>query len=217
MADTGLRLARVSVASMKASGRPLPEHHEDTVCVGRLQPDLVLVSQSLRRIAIVEVSRPMDDSSEQLAAAHDRKMRTYTPLIEALKVYLEEGWQVEIFPWVVGIRGLLNSAAIKSCLEFLAVPRQRWERIIEDVAKESVKAFYSQHRVRCKALKLGPRSSVVHTRRNVAEARRTSNEVFDADDQGRTCNRKRKRRTDEDIDETRRRWKQMEKTTRKRG
>ena len=217
MADTGLRLARVSFASMKASGRPLPEHHEDTVCVGRLQPDLVLVSQSLRRIAIVEVSRPMDDSSEQLAAAHDRKMRTYTPLIEALKVYLEEGWQVEIFPWVVGIRGLLNSAAIKSCLEFLAVPRQRWERIIEDVAKESVKAFYSQHRVRCKALKLGPRSSVVHTRRNVAEARSTSNEVFDADDPGRTCNRKRKRRTDEDIDETRRRWKQMEKTTRKRG
>jgi hypothetical protein len=159
----------------------------------------------------------MDDSSEQLAAAHDRKMRTYTPLLEALKVYLEEGWQVEIFPWVVGIRGLLNSAAIKSCLEFLAVPRQRWERIIEDVAKESVKAFYSQHRVRCKALKLGPRSSVVHTRRNVAEAHSTSNEVFDADDPGRTCNRKRKRRTDEDIDETRRRWKQMEKTTRKRG
>ncbi len=52
-------------------------------------------------------------------------MRTYTPLLEALKVYLDEGWQVEIFPWVVSIRGLLNSAAIKSCLEFLAVPLQR--------------------------------------------------------------------------------------------
>ncbi len=87
---------------MEVAGRPLPEHHDDTVCVGRLQPDLVLVSQSLRRIAIVEVSRPMDDSSEQLAAAHERKMRT--PLPEALKVYLDEGWQVEIFPWVVGIR-----------------------------------------------------------------------------------------------------------------
>ena len=76
----------------------------------------------------------MDDSSEQLAAAHERKIRTYTQLLEALQAYLDEGWQVEIFPWVVGIRGLLNSATIKSCLEFLTVPRQRWERIIEDVA-----------------------------------------------------------------------------------
>ncbi len=93
----------------------------------------------------MEVSRPMDDSSEQLAAAHERKMHTYTPLLEALQVYLDEGWQVKIFSWVVGIRGLLNKGAIKSCLDFLAVPRQRWERIIEDVAKESVKALYSQH------------------------------------------------------------------------
>jgi hypothetical protein len=129
MANTGLWLGRVSVACMarEASGRPLPEHHDDTVCVGRLQPDLY---QSLWKIAIVEMSRPMDDSSEQLAAAHERKMLTYTPLLEALKVYLDEGWQVEIFPWVVIICGFLNSAAIKSCLQFLAVPRQRWERII---------------------------------------------------------------------------------------
>jgi hypothetical protein len=51
----------------------------------------------------------------------------------------------------------------------------------------------------------------------LAGAQSTRNEVFDADDPDRACNRKRKRRPDEDIDETRRRWKQMEKTTRKRG
>ena len=60
MASTGLRLSRVSAACMEASGRPVPEHHDGTVCIGRLQPDLVLVSHSLRKIAIVEVSRPMD-------------------------------------------------------------------------------------------------------------------------------------------------------------
>ena len=217
MANIGLRLGRVSVACMEASGRPLPEHHDGTVCVGRLQPDLVFVSQSRRKIALVELCRPMDDSSEQLAAAHERKMRTYTPLLEALQAYLDAGWHIEIFPWVVGIRGLLNSATIKNCLEFLTVPRQRWERIIEDVAKESVKAFYSLHRVRCKALKLGPRSSGLRTTRNEAGALSTRNDVFDADDPGRACNRKRKRRSDEDIDETRRRWKQMERMTQKRS
>ena len=120
---------------------------------------------------------------------------------------------------MVGIRGLLNSAMIKSCLEFLAVPRQRWERIIEDVAKESAKAFYSLHRVPCKALKLGPRSSGLRSTRNEAEAPSTRNDVFDTDDPGRACNRKRKRRSEEDIDEpeTRRRWKQVEKATRKRS
>ena len=217
MANIGLRLGRVSVACMEASGRPLPEHHDGTVCVGRLQPDLVFVSQSRRKIALVELCRPMDDSSEQLAAAHERKMRTYTPLLEALQAYLDAGWHIEIFPWVVGIRGLLNSATIKNCLEFLTVPRQRWERIIEDVAKESVKAFYSLHRVRCKALKLGPRSSGLRTTRNEAGALSTRNDVFDADDPGRACNRKRKRRSDEDIDETHRRLKQMERKTQKRS
>ena len=73
MANTGLQLGSVSVDCMEASERPLPEHHDDTICVGRLQPDLVFVSQSRRKIALVELCRPMDDSSEQLAAAHERK------------------------------------------------------------------------------------------------------------------------------------------------
>ena len=217
MASTGLRLSRVSVTCMEASGRPLPLHHDGTICIGRLQPDLVLVSHSLRKIAIVEVSRPMDGSSEQLAAAHERKMRTYAPLLEALQAYLDEGWQVEIFPWVVGVRGLLDDGTIKCCLEFLEIPRQRWQQIIADTAKESVKAFYSLHRVRCKALHIGPRSSGMQTTRNNAGASTASSSGFDVDDPGRACNRKRRRRSDGDIDETRRRWKQMEKMTRKRG
>ncbi len=47
MANTGLWLGSISVAYIEASGRPLPEHHDDTVCVGCLQPDLVLVSVAL--------------------------------------------------------------------------------------------------------------------------------------------------------------------------
>ena len=217
MANTGLRLNRVSVSCMEASGRPLPESHDGTICVGRLQPDLVLVSQSLalRKIAIVEVSRPMDGSSELLAAAHERKVRTYAPLLEALQAYLDDGWQVEIFPWVVGVRGLVNQDAIQCCLEFLDMPRKSWRRIIEDTAKESVKAFYVLHRVRCKALQLGPRSGRMQAKQNNAGVSNTRSGVFDADDPGRACNRKRRRRSDGDIDETRRRWKQMEKMTRK--
>jgi len=66
----------------------------------------------------------MDGSSELLAAAHERKVRTFAPLLEALQAYLDDGWQVEIFPWVVGVRGLVNQDAIQCCLEFLNIPRK---------------------------------------------------------------------------------------------
>ena len=83
----------------------------------------------------------MDGSLELLAAAHERKVRAYAPLLEALQAYLDEGWQVEIFPWVIGVCGLLDSAAIKNCLAFLEKQRKCWRRIIEET-DESVKAFY---------------------------------------------------------------------------
>ncbi len=64
MANTGLLLGHVASPA-------LPEHHDDTVCVGRLQPDLVLVSQSLWKIAIVEVSRPLlQHTNEKCTLTH---------------------------------------------------------------------------------------------------------------------------------------------------
>ena len=38
-----------------------------------------------------------------------------------MQAYLEGGWLVEIFPLVVGIRGLLDSGSIKRSLKFLPV------------------------------------------------------------------------------------------------
>jgi hypothetical protein len=149
----------------------------------------------------------MDESSEllQVAAAHERKVRTYAPLLEALQAYLDEGWQVEIFPWVVGVCGLVDSVAIKCCLEFLDMPLKSWRRIIEDTGKESVKPFYVLPRVRCKALKIGPWSGRMRTKRNKAGVLNTRTGVFDADDPGRAatraCSRKRWRRSDGDINE----------------
>jgi hypothetical protein len=88
MANTGLHLSSVSLVTMVASGYPLPDHHGGMICVGRLQPDLVLVSHSLWKIVIIEL--PIDCSSEQLAAAHKKKMRTYAPILEALQAYRDD-------------------------------------------------------------------------------------------------------------------------------
>jgi hypothetical protein len=46
-------------------------------------------------------------------------MRTYAPLLEALQASRDEGWQVEIFPWVIGVRGLLDSESTSVVWSFL--------------------------------------------------------------------------------------------------
>jgi hypothetical protein len=161
MAKTGLRLSRVSVACTAASGRPLPDHHDGTIC-DRLQPDLVLVPHSLRKVAVVEVSRPMDRSSEQLTAAAVQHTR------EDVHLCTTHGGAAGLsrrrvtsgdLPWVIGVRGFLDSESIRCCLEFLELPLQSWWQIIKDTAKESVTAFYSLHHVRCTAFNSSPKSS----------------------------------------------------------
>ena len=84
MRSTGLELQTVSAACMVEAGRLLPGDHCDLVCVGNLQPDLVLVSRSLKRIGPLDLCRPFDSLSELLAAPRQRKLRTYAPLLEAL-------------------------------------------------------------------------------------------------------------------------------------
>ncbi len=199
MSQTGLRLELVSVACMEAAGRPLPEQHADLVSTDRLQPVMVIVSRALMKIALVVVCRPMDESADQLAAAEMRKLRTYAPLLDALRTYDADGWQIEILLRVVGVRGLLMKASNQHVLDFLAVtvPRKSWDGIIEGAAIASVKAFYFLHQVRSKALHHG----------NPANSLRRK---FDADDPGRSCNTKRKRRSDVDYTETLRKWQQME-------
>jgi hypothetical protein len=91
MRRTELQLQQVSVACMVAAGR-LPQGHQgDPVCVGNLQLNMVLVSQPLNSIGLLDLCRPFNSPSEQLPAAVRRKLCTYGPLLEALRVYVADG------------------------------------------------------------------------------------------------------------------------------
>jgi hypothetical protein len=57
--------------------------------LGRRQPDWVLVSETHRRIAVVDLCRPSDASPAPLLAAAMRKQHTYSPLVEALRYYAD--------------------------------------------------------------------------------------------------------------------------------
>jgi hypothetical protein len=148
MAQMGLRLRPVSADVVINAGRHMQLKADGMCDVGRLQPDLVALSWARRRIAIIDISRPSDSYIEQLQSAHDRKKNSYQPLLQALQEYTDNGWQIAIFPWVVGVRGLIIESHVKEVLGFLEIPSTAWKHIIEASVRTSVEGFAFLHQVR---------------------------------------------------------------------
>jgi hypothetical protein len=120
MKNTGLILRSVSAASIaQARQRPAERDTERMCSLDRWQPVWVFVSHELKKIAIVDLCRPSDVHPEQLKAAAIRKQEGYAALVSALCHYIAEGWTVQVFPCVVGIRGLIDPSLIVSLLTFL--------------------------------------------------------------------------------------------------
>ena len=112
---------------------------------------------------------------------------------------------------IVGVRGFLDTASTARILDFLSIPRTHWQRIMEEVAVESVKAFYLLHRARCTALNHSLRLSSHQITQGPARRKvsRSLHGSFDTGDPGRSCGGKKRRRSGEDTADTRRRWKRM--------
>ena len=68
--------------------------------------------------------------------------------MEALSHYTDQGWVVHVFPWVVGIRGMIDSSHVESLLKFLGIQQRHWRVAIERTAIASVRAFHFLHKVR---------------------------------------------------------------------
>ena len=134
MANTGLILRSTSHATAEQWGRR--------------QPDWVLISQHHKRIAIVDLCRPSDVHPAQLLAAAMRKQQTYLPLLEALSYYSDQGWIIHVFPWAVGIRGMIDPSHVQSLLKFLEIQHRHWHTAVEKTVLASVRAFHFLHRVR---------------------------------------------------------------------
>jgi hypothetical protein len=116
--------------------------------LGRWQPDLVLISRSLHKIAILELCRPSDVRLARLQEAYQGKLTTYEPLHTALSGYTDDGWDVQVLPWVIGARGLIQIQHMESALKFLEIPRRKWQSIIDETVYAAVAALAFMHRTR---------------------------------------------------------------------
>ena len=195
MGHLGLTMAKVSAAVVTNAGQSPAVGPTGQCDLQRWQPDWVAISHTRRRIAIIDLCRPSDVHEDQLKAAALLKQNRYQPLIGALEFYVQQGWVVHVFPWVVGIRGLVHPPHICALLQFLEVPRKHWLPIVESTVLASVQAFYFLHRVRFGGLSKGDLlgSSQAHIG---LEEDSDSSDLDDASTVGGSCRRKQSRGPD---------------------
>ncbi len=86
-----------------------------------------------------------------ILVAAERKVTAYEGLAHALmQLNSQAGWRVEVLPWVVGVRGLLDVAGITRAADFLGVPTQKRQGLLRATAVASVEALeYASPGTRC--------------------------------------------------------------------
>ena len=191
----------VSSARVHETGRHVCEADLDAgrMSLSRWQPDFVAVSYAAKKIAILELCRPSDTSPGQLQAAYERKLSVYSPLVDALGHYSDSGWSVQILPWVVGARGLVQERYMHHALKYLEVPKKVWRPIIEETVLASISALAFMHRIR-----FSP-----HVLVRLSEARNPSPQMSRVED-FLQCGAKRKNGCmHEGLDTTMARWRRM--------
>ena len=82
-------------------------------------------------------------------AASGGGQQTAEFLAEAPEYYTELCWVVHAFPWVVGVRGMINPGPLCALFPFLEIPKKHWQPAIERTVLASVLrlAFYFLHNI----------------------------------------------------------------------
>ena len=63
-------------------------------------------------------------------------------------MFPDRGWTAHVFPWMVGVRGLIDLSHIYALLEFPEIPSKCRKLAVEQTVLASVKALYFMHQVR---------------------------------------------------------------------
>ena len=69
------------------------------IAITSLRPDLIVFSNSMKRIIIIELTCPCEENMESL---HSIKLSKYLPLVDVIR---RSGWSVDLFAIEMGARG----------------------------------------------------------------------------------------------------------------
>ena len=105
------------------------------VCVTSLRPDLVVYSNSLRKVVIIELTCPME---ENLELWYNLKTIKYSDLVALCQ---KAGWTVSFFAVEVGARGYA-SVSLRRCLAKLGFFGTKLRSVIDEAATAASRASF---------------------------------------------------------------------------
>ena len=102
---------------------PFPVH----ICVTEQRPDIVIFSDSLRTVILIELTCPAE---ENIADARLRKSVKYTPL---KKQIMDNEWKCHLWTIEVGVRGLV-AGSVRRCLRKLGFKNSDIRSLMRNVS-----------------------------------------------------------------------------------
>ena len=111
------------------------------IAVTEKRPDLVIWSETLRVIVLLELTVPHESNVQ---AAHARKMASYTKLQQECR---DAGYRVELLPVEVGVLGYVADST-KHALKKLGVWSKELHGNISEMAMRCTYAIYVQHKTK---------------------------------------------------------------------
>ncbi|KAI8482700.1 hypothetical protein Bbelb_395800 [Branchiostoma belcheri] len=109
-------------------------HFPSSICATTLRPDLVLWSEDLKSVLIVELTVPWE---ENIQVAFERKKTRYEELVQQCRL---NGWKTQLYPVEIGVRGFAGSSLLRLCRDLQIrgkAQAQLVRRVSEEVEKSS--------------------------------------------------------------------------------
>ena len=113
------------------SGFIFPGH----IAITSLRPDLIVFSNSMKRIIIIELTCPCEENMESW---HSIKLSKYLPLVDVIR---RSGWSVDLFAIEVGARGYC-SRSVPLCLKNLGFTNKEAFLVSRQLGYTSMKASF---------------------------------------------------------------------------
>ena len=113
------------------SGLTFPGH----IAITSLRPDLIVFSNSVKRIIVIELTCPCEENMESW---HSIKLSKYLPLVDVIR---RSGWSVDLFAIEVGARGYC-SRSVPLCLKKLGFTNKEAFLVSRQLSDTSMKASF---------------------------------------------------------------------------
>ena len=133
---------------------PQPQGRRTSEELQRQRPDAIFINWAKRRFAILEFTRPYDNTKKALLDTDKRKRDKYEQLLQKM-VQVLPGWIGTIETFSLGVKGTVLEPQWKKALRSLNIPDPHHPRIILAAVQGAMEGLETMLQARSAHPKLG--------------------------------------------------------------